>query len=361
MSPFVWYMYDIHIHIKVFRWRFYVYVSYRVERIRKSTGPEQWLIPTRFPDTFCGDRLNWRNIRWPHRSRVWYWGSMPHRYNHRLPQRHWFTSLCKVLCVATACQSYGKPHSCCSVLNVWEGQQQARLQWLSSLFDVSHTSDTLSQAKAIITEYVQKEAYQVEVLFLQKGDVSPKSSSLRKLNPILDENGLLGISGQLQHAPLEMEEKHPLIIPSSSYVATLLVNHYHERVKHQSRGFTEASIRRGGIWIVGAKKCISSNLCKCVKCNRLCGKTAEQKSSHLITSSNVGLDVFSSWNISTRCTRGAAANSKRWAVLFTCLSVRAVHIELIFNGHIKLCQCCTLLLCCAWLLKGDPLWLWYKL
>lgn len=44
---------------------------------------------------------------------------------------------------------------------------------------------------------------------------------------------------------------------------------------------------------------------------------------------NVGLDVFGPWTIVTRRTRGGAANSKRWAVLFTCLSIRAVHIELI--------------------------------
>ncbi|KAJ8000025.1 hypothetical protein DPEC_G00200530 [Dallia pectoralis] len=43
----------------------------------------------------------------------------------------------------------------------------------------------------------------------------------------------------------------------------------------------------------------------------------------------VGLDVFGPWSITARRTRGGQANSKRWAVIFTCLSVRANHIELI--------------------------------
>lgn len=43
----------------------------------------------------------------------------------------------------------------------------------------------------------------------------------------------------------------------------------------------------------------------------------------------IGLDVFGPWAVTTRCTRGGQANSKRWAVLFTCMSTRAVHIELI--------------------------------
>ncbi len=120
------------------------------------------------------------------------------------------------------------------------------------------------------------------------------------------------------------------------HVATLLINHYHERAKHQGRVFTEGAICTAGIWIVGAKRCISSVLHKCVTCNKLCGRTAEQKmadhpSDRLCTKppfTKVGLEVFGPWNISTR-TRGGAANSRRWAVLFTCLSVRAVYIELI--------------------------------
>lgn len=47
------------------------------------------------------------------------------------------------------------------------------------------------------------------------------------------------------------------------------------------------------------------------------------------TFTNVGLDVFGPWNIVTRRTRGGRAQSKRWAVLFSCLTTRAVHIELI--------------------------------
>lgn len=159
---------------------------------------------------------------------------------------------------------------------------------------------------------------------------------MKKLNPVLDDHGLLRIGGRLQHAPLEIQEKHPLIIPGHSHVPALLVNYYHEKVRHQGRVFTEGAIRTGGFWIIGAKKRISSFLRQCVTCKRLRGKTAIQKMADLPCSclsteppfTNVGLDVFGPWQISTRRTRGGAANSKRWAVLFTCLSVRSVHIEL---------------------------------
>lgn len=45
--------------------------------------------------------------------------------------------------------------------------------------------------------------------------------------------------------------------------------------------------------------------------------------------SYVGLDVFGPWEVTARRTKGGQANSKRWAVLFTCMCIRAVHIEVI--------------------------------
>ena len=45
--------------------------------------------------------------------------------------------------------------------------------------------------------------------------------------------------------------------------------------------------------------------------------------------SSVGVDVFGPWNVVTRRTRGGVSQSKRWAVLYTCLTTRAIHLELI--------------------------------
>ena len=45
--------------------------------------------------------------------------------------------------------------------------------------------------------------------------------------------------------------------------------------------------------------------------------------------SYVGLDIFGPWSVVFRRTRGGVANQKRWAILFTCLTTRAVHIEVI--------------------------------
>ena len=41
----------------------------------------------------------------------------------------------------------------------------------------------------------------------------------------------------------------------------------------------------------------------------------------------IGIDTFGPWPIIHRKTRGGCAQQKRWAILFTCLVSRAIHIE----------------------------------
>ena len=43
----------------------------------------------------------------------------------------------------------------------------------------------------------------------------------------------------------------------------------------------------------------------------------------------VGLDVFGPWSVSARRTHGGQANSKRWAVVFVCMSSGAIHIAVL--------------------------------
>ena len=44
---------------------------------------------------------------------------------------------------------------------------------------------------------------------------------------------------------------------------------------------------------------------------------------------NVGFDVFGSWTVQTWKMRGGAANAKRWGLVFTYFSSRAIHIEVL--------------------------------
>ncbi|XP_074518426.1 uncharacterized protein LOC141784488 [Halichoeres trimaculatus] len=343
--------------------RFYMYVSNRVTRIRKSTHPNQWCyVPT-------GQNPA------DHATR-----SIPAA---QLQHSNWFTGpaflyhdkVCEtsepVLFtlvepdvdeeirpeVMTLATNVSEPHlgsqhfeQCSSwrtltrtigrlihVASSFKKQSKnAQGKGWKSFHEPLKTTE-LSQAKVVIIRSIQHQAFKEELTNLEGNQTCTKQGTLKKLNPVVDQEGLLRVGGRLSSADLSNEEKHPIIIPHNHHIAVLLVRHFHEQVAHQGRHITEGAIRAAGYWIIGGKRLVSSVIHKCVFCRKLRGKLEDQKMADLPPDrlipeppfTSVGLDVFGPWPIITRRTRGGCADSKRWAVLFTCLSTRAVHIELI--------------------------------
>lgn len=199
------------------------------------------------------------------------------------------------------------------------------------------TQEELVKARVCVVKSVQNECYAKELKCINSESNILPSSSLWKLHPIIDKNQILRVGGRIEQSGLDMHEAHPIIISGRHHLAALLVSHYHHAVKHQGRHFTEGAIRSAGYWIVGAKRCISSLLHKCVTCRKLRGKIEHQQMAALPAErlqvappfTYVGVDVFGPWDIVSRRTRGGVSNSKRWAVMFSCMCSRAVHIEVI--------------------------------
>ncbi|XP_038062985.1 uncharacterized protein LOC119733659 [Patiria miniata] len=319
--------------------RFYVYVHNRVQRIRQTTQPDQWHYFTGpaflhkpgkadaenqdslelvAPDSDAEIRPEVRSFITKTEERQ----LTPKRFEHFST---WKSLLRGVAFLIHVTHSFKKDLADQSAeCRGWHQCNKPR------------TPDELAQAKSVIIKSVQGDVYSDEFASLeQKSDVST-SSSLSKLNPTL-EDGFIKVGGRLKHAQLDNSEKNPILLPGRNHVSTLLVRHYHEQVKHQGRHFTEGAIRASGLWIVGGKRLINSVLHKCVTCKKLRGRMEEQKMADLPPErlgtsppfTFVGLDVFGPWTVVARRTRGDQAQSKRWAVLFTCMSTRAIHIEVI--------------------------------
>ena len=197
----------------------------------------------------------------------------------------------------------------------------------------------LKDAEREIIKVVQSRHFYDELLSLQGGasktanpskiKSAKKSSHIYKLDPNLSR-GLICVGGRLQRSPISEEAKHPAILPKQHHVSDLIIRHYHLRCGHSGLEHTLSMIREK-YWIVQARVSLRRVLNGCFHCKRTQAVVGQQKMANLPEDrvcpsqppfSHVGVDCFGPLLV-----RRGRRTVKRYGVLFTCLAVRAIHIE----------------------------------
>ena len=187
----------------------------------------------------------------------------------------------------------------------------------------------LEQAQHILISHCQSECFGDTIKQLKSSQAVSRSSQLSKLDPFLDHQGVLRVGGRLQRSDMPMERKHPAILPKSHIVTQLIVKHHHELVQHQGKGMTVNSVR-GQFWVQGLSQIVSKMLFNCYACRRQRKVPQDQKMSDLPIDrmesvpafTHVGVDLFGPFYIKDK-----RKEVKRYGVMFTCLSSRAIHLE----------------------------------
>ena len=193
------------------------------------------------------------------------------------------------------------------------------------------TVKDLADAERAVVMYSQNQAFYNELSTLQ---LTPprvsNSSKLCRLDPVLDE-GLLRVGGRLHRSAMPEDAKHPCILPTDSHISVLLLRHIHERNGHSGRNHMLSELHKK-YWIKKGNSLARKVLSKCVTCRRVKGKVGQQKMADLPLErilpdlppfTNVGLDYFGP--IEVRRGRGTI---KRYGVIFTCMTSRAIHLEI---------------------------------
>lgn len=192
--------------------------------------------------------------------------------------------------------------------------------------------DEIKRAELLIIKRQQWLYYEEEIGCMLAKSYVKKESSLCQLDPFLDADGVLRVGGRLKKSNFPEDSKHPYIIPKKSHLAELLVQHEHIRSGHSGRQHVIASLRKR-YWIVNANATVRKILDKCVVCRRLYCSPGQQKMADLPPDrldadkppfTNVGLDCFGPFLV-----RRGRSQVKNYGVIFTCLTVRAIHLEVV--------------------------------
>lgn len=206
--------------------------------------------------------------------------------------------------------------------------------------------EILQSAEHKLIKLVQKVAFVHELSDIEQHLAISKASSLWKLDPFIDNDGLLRVGGRLRFSSLSDKEKYPIILPKNHYVSRLLVRHYHEISAHQGREATMAAVRSAGYWVLGLNSVVTSQIHFCVTCRRLRRSLEVQKMADLpVDRTNptppftyIGLDCFGPFEV-----KSGRKLLKRYGLIFVCMYSRAIHVELLSDmttdGFINSLRC----------------------
>lgn len=226
-------------------------------------------------------------------------------------------------------------------------KKSRKLDVMSNRLEV--TPEELRNASDFWVRHVQEREFPQEWRNLSLRRPVAKNSPLYKLDPFIDEAGIIRLGGRLRLSSLTESRKHPVILPRPprtrgdsesriidfKHISYRIIEEIHRDTLH---GGTQLTLRvlRERFWILCARRLVKTVIHNCVRCVRERGETAVQfmsdlppsRSSPSRTFSHTGVDYAGPFNIRLRSGRGHQSH-KSWVALFVCLATRAIHLELV--------------------------------
>ena len=203
----------------------------------------------------------------------------------------------------------------------------------SKLHDIFLPVEILQAVDYLLIRHVQQQSFPKELEALSEqsnnGDKLKKSSPLYKLDPFLKE-GIIRVGGRLRSSNLHYDAQHQIVLPADSLLTMLILREIHKSVGHQGKNAMLAELHQM-YWIPRASSLIKRITSKCVLCRRYQARCEEQKMADLPQDrvisgkqpfTSVGMDYFGPIEV-----KRGRTTLKRYGVIFTCSSSRAVHLE----------------------------------
>lgn len=193
-------------------------------------------------------------------------------------------------------------------------------------------AEEINFAQTLCIRLTQKESFGDDVEKLLNKLPLRNDSKLKKLCPFVDADNLLRIGSRLQNfADADDNSKSPIILEGKHQYCQLLVLKAHVHCHHQNDATVLNELRQK-YWILGAKRAVKKVKFGCIICRNRKAKPDQQLMGQLPVArfqigmppfAHTGVDYFGPLNVVI-----GRRHEKRYGALFTCMTCRAVHIEL---------------------------------
>ncbi|XP_034179509.2 uncharacterized protein LOC117603975 [Osmia lignaria lignaria] len=205
------------------------------------------------------------------------------------------------------------------------------------------TTKELHDAHLQIIRVVQESEFSQELQCLRKGEELNNKSRLLRLDPFIDELGILRVGGRLGNADINYSHKHPILLPRNNHITDIIIRHVHIKYWHTGVQNTLAIVRQN-YWPIDGKNRTRYVLHKCISCCKLNHKPPNYPMGILPKNrlkqsrpfENAGLDYCGPFLIKEKKFRNKV-KIKSYVVVFVCFSTKAVHLELVTDLTTETC------------------------
>ncbi|XP_073949057.1 uncharacterized protein [Choristoneura fumiferana] len=193
----------------------------------------------------------------------------------------------------------------------------------------------MERAELLVLRQAQAESFGGDIATLRAGKCLPRESRLLTLSPYLDDDGVLRVGGRIDAAlDVPLETRRPVILDGKHPTARLLVKHYHIKAAHGNQEAVVNDVKQR-YWVIRLRPTVKNVVSRCMFCRlrkakpeppRMGDLPAARVAHHQRPFTHCGVDLFGPMEVVVGRRR-----EKRYGVLFTCLTVRAIHIELVHS------------------------------
>ena len=191
-------------------------------------------------------------------------------------------------------------------------------------------ADEIHQAEQILFRFVQNESFPNVSKSISNSKEISKVLNIAKLSPFIEEDGTIRVKGRLKHSNLDYNAKHPILLTAKHPVVQLLLEKAHRDNLHEGTEYARNMLQQE-YWIIGLRNALRKIKSRCIKCRHrnanpihppMADLPRERLDEHVFPFTHTGVDYFGPIEV-----KFLRRTLKRWCCLFTCLTTRAVHIE----------------------------------
>ncbi|XP_045462033.1 uncharacterized protein LOC123672092 [Harmonia axyridis] len=198
------------------------------------------------------------------------------------------------------------------------------------------TIEELETASKVLIKLAQQQSFEREIVDLKAARTISSSSPLLRLNPFLDEKGIMRVGGRLQNAEnLSFNKKHPILLHNKHKLTEIILIEEHKRLLHCGPQQLLYSIREE-FWPLSGRNLVRAIVYKCVTCFKakprafqyVMGNLPVSRVNEYLPFFNTGLDFCGHFMIKDRKTRNYKT-LKAYVCVFVCMTTKALHLELV--------------------------------